>query len=52
MQIYLKGGCLNGFDGQKAFEAKHMAKNPWTRREHGEHDKNNIGHGGKPLAKG
>lgn len=52
MQIYLRGGCLHGFNRQKAFGAEYMTGNPWASQGHGEYDENNMGHGNKSSTKG
>lgn len=44
MQIYCGGCCLYGFDQQKAFEARYMAKNFLASQEYGKHNENNMEH--------
>ncbi len=51
MRIYLEGCFLYGFDWQRAFRARCMAKNLSASREHGKYDKNNVEHRGNVTTK-
>ena len=51
MQIYLGGCCLYGFDWQKAFGTKYMAKNSSASQEHIKQNENNMEHRGNAMTK-
>ncbi len=51
MQIYLGGGCLHGFDKERAFGTGYMAGNLWASQKHREQDENNMEYGDKSSAK-
>ena len=51
MQIHMEGCCLYGFDQQKVFGARYMAKNPPISQEHKKYDDNNMEHRGNAVTK-
>lgn len=52
MRIYLRSSALYGFNWQRAFGARYMAKNHATSQEHQKHDESNMKHKRNALAKG
>ena len=44
MRIHLGGCCLYGFNRQRSFGARYMAKNPSASQEYGKRNENNVEH--------
>lgn len=52
MQIYLKSYILYGFNWEKAFKARYIAKNSLKSQKHQKDNKNNMKYKSNALAEG